>query len=269
MDIIRASIEKHGSTTQKELSLQYKGFDISQEVRKYYSTIIVSDFSQEELNTLISKDSKVLIENGPYEWPIYQNIIGTYGNDRRYKNLFRALKEAQKEGRISCLHGGGHTTYIRIIEQNNQADYRNVFQHKACIVFDRDTDDATSFDKEKNPLFRFLCGKDSSTLTNNDIYGLNQQGYIWHAWYKRTIENYFPDRQFSNIGVDTSSIPTDSLMRDYYKFGNLPQYDKNKLKDLKEGMSRSDYENGLKHFIVNDEDISELQLFLLKLVKII
>ena len=34
-------------------------------------------------------------------------------------------------------------------------------------------------------------------------------------------------------------------------------------------MSRKDYESGLKHFIINKVDYSEIQLFLLKLVYMI
>lgn len=268
-ELINASVEKHGSTLQKELLLQYKGFDITNELWKYLTSIDVDAFSYSMLDIMLAQPSRLLIENSYNEWNTYKSIMGAYKHDKKYKNLFIALELAKKEGRISYLHGGGHTTYVSLIEQNNSCDYAGIFKYKVCIIFDRDTDNASYYDMQKNALFKFLCGKDHTQITNEDVYSLNQLGYIWHMWYKRAIENYFPNIRFQAVGVDTTLIPVDKEERDFYNFGNIPSYSKNKLAQLPQDMGRDEYEKGLKKFVINGEEITELQLLLLKLVKII
>jgi hypothetical protein len=265
------AIEQNGSTLQKELFRKYRRFDITHEVRKYFTTIDISNHSVKELKIIYSKPSRLLIEHSANEWSVYQSMIGAYKNDRKYQNLFCELERAKNEQRISYLHGGGYGNYPALIRQNNEREYCNVFKYKVCIIVDRDTDTASYYDVNKNGLWLFLCNKNADSLTDDDIYVLNQPEYIWHMWYKRSIENYFPNERYAAIGVNVASIPLDRNDRDYYKFENGTPlgYNKNNLSKLPKGMGRTNYENGLKHFIVNGEDLSELQLLLLKLVKII
>ena len=158
-----------------------------------------------------------------------------------------------------------------MIEQQEQGPYENVFSEKSCIVFDRDTDDDVSFDSNKNALFQLFCNKKSDSVTDQDIYTLNQNPYHWHMWYKREIENYLTNDHYEENGVDVSGFPTELKQRDYFKISeSVPGYHKSKLSVIAEKMSRADYESlGLRFFTVNGLQISELQLFLLKLVKII
>lgn len=69
--------------------------------------------------------------------------------------------------------------------------------------------------------------------------------------------------------MNTTVIPTNQSERDFYNFGNAPGYNKNQLSLLPQGMERMDYETGLKKFVVNGESMTELQLLLLKFIKII
>ncbi len=268
-NLISNSINQHGSTSQKELLRQYKGFDITAEIRKYFTTIETSTLTDSMLDSILNKPSRMLIENSYNEWDVYKCIIGTYKHDRKYKNLFTALELAKNKGLISYLHGGGYTAYTNLIEQNNNEDYNGVFKYKVCILFDRDTDNASCYDSQKNTLFRFLCGKNNLTISDSDIYNLNQTGYIWHMWYKRSIENYFPDASYEAIGVNVAQLPVDKFDRDYYNFSQVTGYNKNQLPLLTVRMKRTDYEKELKTFTVNGEQMTELQLLLLKLVKII
>lgn len=268
-ELIYTSIQRHGSTSQRELLLQYRGFDITDELRNYFAIIDMSAFSYSMLNTILTQPSRLLIENSYNEWGVYERIIGTYKHDKKFKNLFLALELAKNEGRISYLHGGGHTTYVSLIKQNDTRDYNGVFKYKVCILFDRDTDNATYYDTQKNTLFKFLCGKESTAICDSDIYDLNQPEYIWHMWYKRTIENYFPNTRYQAIGVNVAAIPVDKADRDYYDFSDAIGYSKGKLPFLPQEMGRADYEKGLKKFMINGENITKLQLLLLKLVKIV
>lgn len=269
--IIRA-IEKHGSTLQKELFRKFKGFDVTGELRRYLTTYPLNQHtSLAALEIILRKPSRLLVENAPYEWEVYKRIIGTYKSDRKFKNLFLLLEQAKSIKMLTCLHGGGYTTYPALLRQQNKDEYRDVCRYKICVLFDRDTDNEHSFDGNKNALFQFLCGKKSNEVTDNDIYVLSQSPYIWHMWYKRAIENYFPGKQYSAHGIDTSLFPASALEQDYFKIeaGSASGYDKNKLPKLAEKMSRADYEVNLKRFGVNGDELSEMQLFLLKLVKII
>lgn len=270
---IRQAIENHGSSTQKELFYKYKGFDITNELRNYLRTIILDNttLTLKELKLLLSQPSRLLVENGPYEWGIYQSMMGTYKNDRKFKNLFQLLEKAKHEQRITEFHAGGYTTFPSIIEHQNRTNYENIAQYKFCAVFDRDTENERTYDRQKNALFRFFCQKDYTSIAETDIYTLIQTGYIWHMWYKRTIENYFPNQQYEKSDINTSKFPAAPLDRDYFKIDSntADGYNKEKLPSLAEGMNRNDYETGLKQFIINGNDISEIQLFLLKLVKII
>lgn len=267
--LITTSIKSHGSTSQKELFLQYKGFDITDEFRKYFTTINVDQFSYSKLDIMLTQPSRLLIENSYNEWNTYKSIMGAYKHDKKYKNLFIALEQAKNENRISYLHGGGYTTYVSLIEQNNSGDYSDVFKYKVCVIFDRDTNNASYYDMQKNTLFKFLCGKECTQIIDEDIYSLNQCTYIWHMWYKRSIENYFPNIRFQVVGVNTAVIPMDKDERDFYDFSNATGYSKNKLAQLPQDMGRANYEKGLKKFVVNGEEMTELQLLLLKFVKII
>ena len=90
-------------------------------------------------------------------------------------------------------------------------------------------------------------------------------------WYKRSIENYFPNEAYISAGMDPSLITESGIQRDYVKItsSNISGYDKDKLQLLTCAMSRQQFEDNLKQFNINGENLSEFQLFLLKLVRII
>ena len=91
-------------------------------------------------------------------------------------------------------------------------------------------------------------------------------------WHKRAIENYFPDSRYENIGCDVSAMSRlRPEQRDYFKIENktVKGYDKNSLDRLLEGLDRNMLEANLKKFRIGDKEYSEMELFLLKLVKII
>lgn len=274
LSLIAQSIQDNASKTQTECFTKYKGFNITSELRKYLTTILVdgTHYSLDELDRILSKESRVLVENGPYEWDVYKSIISVFQRDRQFGNLFRLLVLARNRDYLTDLHCGGYSMVKPMVEQQEQGDYKNVFAEKSCIVFDRDTDDSTSFDSNKNALFQMLCNKDSDSVVDQDVYVLNQTPYHWHMWYKREIENYLTDNYYEDNGVDISGFPVNLQQRDYFKITSESArgYQKSKLSAIAGEMSRADYESlGLRTFTVNSLQISELQLFLLKLVKII
>ena len=257
--LIAKSIQENASTTQSDCFKKFKGFSssgcLTRELRAYLTTIIVDGnaYSLDDLERIICKESCVLLENGPYEWDVYKKMMSVYQRDRQFGNLFQLLVLARNKGFLTDLNCGGYGMVKPMIKQQEQGAYENVFSKKSCIVFDRDTDDDVSFDPKKNALFQMFCGKKSDAVTDQDVYALVQSPYHWHMWY-------------------ISNFPSTLQQRDYFKITpeSAPGYQKSKLSSIAEKMSRGDYDSmGLKMFFMNGVQISEIQMFLLKLVKII
>lgn len=270
MDVIRDSVEKHASSYQKELMKTGKTISLTGKLRKFLTTLKASDFSFDDLVRILNKPSKILVENSVYEGPVYDNMIQIYERDPSFRNLYLKLKEARKTGRLEYGHSGGFGNFLGLLEQADAEGYRGIAKYKFCTVIDRDADgpEYTRL-STRDSLFKFLSGKDSSQLGDDDIYTLKQSKYIWHMWYKREIENYFPDEQYERIGVHTYRWPAIPIDRNYKKISKGTGFSKDKLKDLTKGMSRELYEAGLQSFYHQGGRVSEIQLFLLKLVKLI
>lgn len=268
--------EKYCSTWQKE---QIKSginrlSHLTPVIRKYLTTITASDYSYKEIYDILTKPSYLMVENLPYEANVYKSIIGTYTKDKRYKSIFLLLDNAKKRRWLSFFHAGGFSTEKALLEYLDQNDYRNITKLKFCVLMDRDTDGYLLFPDSRNPLFKMLSGKDKRTLSNIDIYdNAFSSPYIWHMWYKRTIENYFPERVFMNVGINTNLCALGVADWNYKHIVERGGYKKKMLSDIAKGMSLNDYENNLQGFDVSvnntTEHMSEMELFLLKLVKII
>lgn len=271
--LINAAISANGSTTQRQLLMSYRGFQPTAQQEKHMSTMDLDNVhdSAEAIISMLEAPSDFYTENGIYEWDFYSTLPETYKTDRKYKNIFKLVSDAMKNGRIRPVHCGGYTLMPELVSQKSEEFPDNTYKYKCILVFDRDTDNDMSFSTNQNSLFQFLCGKNASDVTDNDVYSLSQPSFVWHCWYKREIENYFPDRLYSSMGVNTSAIPADATLRDYFKISNQCQgYHKSMIKTFAKSMGRSVYETNLKTFPLEDgESVSEFQLLLLKMAKII
>lgn len=267
-------VNKEGSAWEKELICKSKPFDFSKEEQKYMTTISLENFNPEQCEVLFGERSMLLLENSVYEWNVYTHIADTYKRDRQHPNLIKKLSNAIDKGRLTYYHGGGCSQHQQHIEQHEAHIYKSVGKYKICALLDSDCPSENDIPKEKYKLYCYLCGDKYEDFAGYDlskIYTLNQPNYIWHMWYKRSIENYFPNDSYISAGMDPSLITETGTQRDYVKITskNIIGYDKDKLQVLTHTMSRQKYEDNLKHFNVNGEDLSEIQLFLLKLVRII
>ena len=267
-------VNKEGSAWEKELICKSKPFDFSKEEQKYMTTISLENFDPEQCEVLFGERSMLLLENSVYEWNVYTHIVDTYKRDRQHPNLIKKLSNAIDKGRLTYYHGGGCSQHQQHIEQHEAHIYKSVGKYKICALLDSDCQSENDIPKEKYKLYCYLCGDKYEDFVGYDlskIYSLNQPNYIWHMWYKRSIENYFPNDSYISAGMDPSLITETGTQRDYVKITNknIIGYDKDKLQRLTHTMSRKKYEDNLKHFNVNGEDLSEIQLFLLKLVRII
>jgi len=269
------AVEKNGSTTQKELFKAYRGFQPTEEQVKYLTTIDLDklNITDNSFHGLIELPTEVLAENGMNEWNTYKTLSETYKHDRTYKNIFSLITKAINHNEVVSGHAGGWSSFVNYINHKNANEYIGMYKYKVFVIFDRDTNDNESFDGNKNGLFSFLCGKKANQITDGDIYTLSQTGYIWHCWYKRAIENYIPNHIYEDQRVDVSSIPSTYPERDYFNFTRFEKehhgYNKDMMKDFSAKMSKSDYEEHIKTFFIDGKDVSEMQLLLLKIAKVI
>lgn len=267
-------VNKEGSALEKELICKSKPFDFSKEEQKYMTTISLENFAPEQCEVLFGERSMLLLENSVYEWNVYTHIVDTYKRDRQHPNLIKKLSNAIDKGRLTYYNGGGYSQHQQHIEQHEAHIYKSVGKYKICALLDSDCPSENDIPKDKYKQYCYLCGDKYEDFAGYDlskIYTLNQPNYIWHMWYKRSIENYFPNDAYISAGMDPSLITETGTQRDYVKITNknIIGYDKDKLQLLTHTMSRKKYEDNLRQFNVNGEVLSEFQLFLLKLVRII
>lgn len=267
-NVIEEAIRGNASTTQYERFHSYAGFDIPTQFHLYMTTLNLSDFEDSQIEALISRPSWLIIENELNEWPVYKNMMYQYRKDRKFGDFYEMLLQAADKTLIPHTTGGYGQFQQALTFHDSKDLYHGTLRYKSCTLVDRDTNGPNTYDANKAKPYTFLSGKEFNGLTDEDIYSLDQPHYIWHMWYKRAIENYFPVESYRAIGANIEKIPAAEAERDYLKY-NDDIYQKKDLPKLTVSMTRSKYEKNLKKFPFNGEQISELQLFLLKLVKII
>lgn len=272
---IRDAVRQHGSTTEKQRFKAHTSmFDPAGNLGRFLRTIeITKDYSPNAFFYLVAGNARLILENANHEWKVYKYFIDLYSNHRELGDCLRLLRYAKEKKTIKAVHSGGWGEMLKIADSEPlRHDGENLRLLKTCMVFDRDTDNSITFDGNKNGLFSRLAGKKADILEESDIYHLDFGSPMWHMWHKRTIENYFPDSRYENIGCDVSAMSgLTPLQRDYFKIceKSVNGYDKHSLDRLIEGLDRNMLEANLKKFRIGDKEYSEMELFLLKLVKII
>lgn len=262
-------IAVHGSTLQKDMIEKDPSLNLPTLFKQYLTTVDVNKLTEEQLEAMVVKPALLLVENAANERQVYYEIIRKYAKqDKSFKSLFIKLADAFSNEDLDVDQAGGYTQLTPLFESHDRTKYNGVARMKICMLADRDTNSNAYFDGNKNAFFKFVCGKDSSHVEDADVYTVDQASYIWHVWYFREIENYFPAKQYAAIGLDPSQAE-DSIADWHYKdLSSIPGYEKKHLAKLTKGMSYDDYETGLQHF-PSQGGVSEMQLFLLKLVRII
>lgn len=259
----------------------------SKNMQRWLRTLEFYNFTKDQRKVLLLKPSELLVENAPNEWPVYKKICQAYSVDNDYSSIFQYVERAlsASEG-INGEQAGGKTEIPAMIDYKEKNEFHDLYKYKVCVLFDRDTDDDNSFAPDNMKLFKKLAGKSHEEIANEDIYKLNfGEDYVWHSWYKRAIENYFPKEEYERLALDMSDYPNDANKYDYIKFPiestkewkdkhktkkdkEKAKYEKVMMKEIGKDMKRSDYERNLKSFDVDGLNLSEFQLFLLKLAKI-
>ncbi len=270
-------VNDHAGTTDKELVKNASLYEITSLKRKYLTTIEVDGaFTKDKYLNLFGNPSLVLVENGPYEWPVYQMMIDAYKNDRNYRNIFAVLLNAVNgpHRTLQELHAGGNGSFISLINSKEDSpEYKGLTKLKIYAVTDSDKASETApYLPTPKSLYRFFCGcRNKEEVDRTNIDTLNQPLYHWHMWRKRTIENYFPPEKYEIIGLNADQYRSYHIPERYFKKveKEINGYDKNNLKHVAQSMSRRDYEAICDKLTINGNTVSEIQLFLLKMAKVV
>jgi len=265
-------------TIDKEMVRNTPFYEITSLKRKYLTTIEVDgSFTQAEYLNLFGESSFVLLENAPYEWPVYKMMMDAYKNDREYKSIYAVLIKAANgpHRTLRELHAGGNGHFEAMIESNEQTpEYKGLTRYKIYPVTDsdRDAENATYLPTPKK-LYRLFCGIDDKKddVERSHIDTLDQPYYHWHMWRKRAIENYFPPEAYENIGLNAEQYRNHNLPERYFKKvdNEIKGYEKKNLKRVAASMGRKDYEAISDKLTINGSEISEIRLFLLKMAKVV
>lgn len=277
---IEKAIANHGGTNARDRFGKFVAVPLTGEMRRYLTTVRIHDLNRDQVEKLASLPALVFLENARNEWPIYSKLIDLAVSDsREFRNPFKLLQRADKEYRLHAHAAGGAGEMPGEFQRLDQNEYRDVAKHKICLLFDRDTpaefDDegVCLFDENKNGLFRLLCGKEACDMNYDDIYVLHQPSdYVWHMWHKRAVENYIPNSAFQSMRLNTNVLPANPKERDYFKIDgtSLQNYGKSSLPKLAPKLTWKEVNRACRTFDTEGlRNVSELQLLLLKWVKII
>ena len=268
-------INTHGSTRDKELLLQYRRFSVDTFRRLHLTTIDVNEFRLEQLIILSDTPARLVPENSR-EWDVYVHMIKTYKRNVKVREIASVLDEAVEHKNLRVAQIGGVGEFVSQINSLARQDYDGeTIPYKCCVIIDRDVNSDISshgtwnLPDSREALFMFLSGKDTDHLTPSDVYSVDQPIFHWHMWYKRTIENYFPDRAFINMGCDLTIFNAQPEVRDFRHSKHISGYKKDNIANLVRTMGLADYNSNLKQFPHNGIMYTELELLLFKLCKII
>lgn len=277
-DLIMKCVHQHSGTIDIELVNNAPLYEITSLKRKYLTTIEVDgSFTKNEYLNLFGKPSLVLVENGPYEWPVYKMMIDTYKKDREYKSIYEILLRAIEAPHrtLQELHAGGNGIFEALINLKEESpEYKNLTKYKIYPVTDSDREsENASYQPTPKKLYRLFCGISSKTdiVDRNLIDTLAQPLYNWHMWRKRAIENYFPPEAYEKIGLNAEQYKRYRIPERYFKNveKEIEGYEKKNLKNVAASMSRKDYEDISDKLIIDGNTMSEIQLFLLKMAKVV
>lgn len=252
-------------------------FSQSGHMKECLSSVKLSELSAKEIKILLLKPSELLVENSANEWSVYECVIKTYQKDRTYGDVVKYINRRKGIHQLVPANAGGISNIPAIVELKNKGEYGGYYYRKVCVIFDRDTDNDQYFTPNNNRLYELFAGpdKNAGNLTNDDIYKLDfGNGYIWHQWYKRAIENYYPAEKYAEQGMDISILPTDPKEYDYYHFKEpehpIPHgYKKTMMRGMGKGMSIDSYRERTRTFDIDGGKYDEMLLLMLKIAKIV
>lgn len=278
-NLIGKCVKEHCSTLESELVNNTPIYEITSLKRRFLTTVVVDGtLSITQYINLFSQPSFVLLENAPYEWPVYKKMMETYKRDREFQTIYELLRIASTQSPCTLceIQAGGNGMFEATIDSKETSpDYKGLTRYKIYAVTDSDREsDSAQYGATQKKLYRYLSGINDkgADVDRTIIDSLHQPHYIWHMWRKRAIENYFPPEAYEALGWNAdqyrSLSPSD---RSFVKIEDpvVKGYHKKDLEKLPENMSREAYENLCDKIFIDGSWISEIRLFLLKMARVV
>lgn len=240
---------------------------------------------------IISERSKVIVENEINDWNFIKGICQKYSSGKiKRRSIYQLVEYAIKSETLESHHSGGTGEIVKISEKwINSNRYKNSFRYKLMAIFDSDKSSENDYITPNKSQIEFFKQRDLAVVQPRDYEYEPSDKLIWHILYKRKIENYIPlNILFQNITsiseqqkYDLSNKSNDEL--DFIEYGNGEgQFNigigKMKIKDqfpaiFLSPFSYRDLEERCEHHKVYlpeaNEEVSEIEVILLKIAKII
>lgn len=237
--------------------------------RDYFRTVnIGTKPGMTDLSTLgiiLKTNSCVVLENSHHDWWPIKIWIDFVKNDRDYKEINQRVSGAIALKWIYPEHaGGGDGTITNKIIDIEQSTYSSATKLKVTTIFDSDKVSATIPSQKNKNLKKYLI----------------DNGFDFHEWERREIENYIPLRIYKicNLCQRNQAEPdTTPEVWNYTDIGKHPyfngKYTKDKLPMLAKNIDKSSVKESFasKTFLnkVDNHLVSELQYVIFLLAKYI
>ena len=232
---------------------------------------------------ILSERSQIIVENGINDWNFIKGLCFKYTNHIKRNPVYKLIKKAIDSERLESNNSGGNGELIKITEVCISSNrYQNIYKYKLMALFDSDRKYENGKVSETNykHIIEFYKQKKITTLTSNDYKYDNNDLIIWHILHKRKIENYVP------INVLQVKMPSSHFASLNKGMVELDYYDANYLNtgigDIKNEIPKLFlyYPYSYKHLeerclhhkeysVDANEEISEIEVILLKIAKII
>ncbi len=217
------------------------------------------------LGIILTTNSCVVLENSHHDWWPIKYWIDFVKNDRDYKEINKKVSEALALKWIYPEHaGGGDGTITNKIVDMEGTTYSAAITFKVTTIFDSDKVSATIPSTKNKGLKKYL----------------NDNGFGYHEWERREIENYIPLRIYKNCNLcqrNQTEPDTTPEVWNYTDIGEHPyfkgKYTKDKLPMLAKNIDKSSVRESFatKSFVnsVDNHQVSELQYVIFLLAKYI
>lgn len=139
------------------------------------------------LNTLqiiLDNEASVILENSLNDWCPIKIWVDHVKNDKDYKDINKKVCEAIDRKWIKPVHAGGKGDIPNRIREIKANTYQESSTMMITTIFDSDKDSETD------------------VLDHNTVVKafLNNEGYDYHEWKRREIENYIPLSVYKYVG---------------------------------------------------------------------
>lgn len=230
--------------------------------RKYCTTILVgygvNMLTIKEILFMLYKQSKLVLENGTYDWNTVKRWVDVLKNDRNYKSLNQMVMKSIDTHKLVGEHAGGAGGIRQRIEALQSEYGENVSRHKLFAVFDSDKISETDTGNHNEKLISYL----------------SEHNFLWHELYKREIENYYSVETYRLAGLvkDMDSLAElNSLTPQAYDYLDIEKsnnfsYTKKHMSLLAKYMDGNRLVERVNHHIRPD-GINEIQEIILLLAK--